>query len=182
MIQETIHELKKMWTNKRKLTFQVLNLAMIVCSALMIWKGLMVVTNCESPVVVVLSASMEPTFQRGDILFLNNVVNEVQVGDIVVFKIKDREIPIIHRILKVHQDNTTGKVELLTKGDNNRVDDRGGVYARGQMWLNRDDIVGKAVGVLHYVGMVTIVMNDYPQLKYVLLGLLGLFALTSKEG
>lgn len=47
-------ELKKLWKNKRQLTFQVLNLAMIVFSALMIWKGLMVVTKSESPVVVVL--------------------------------------------------------------------------------------------------------------------------------
>ena len=37
-----------------QLANQVLNLAMIVCSALMIWKGLMVVTESESPVVVVL--------------------------------------------------------------------------------------------------------------------------------
>jgi hypothetical protein len=33
---------------------QGLNFGMIVCSALMIWKTLMVVTNTESPVVVVL--------------------------------------------------------------------------------------------------------------------------------
>src|SRR5579883_1436297 len=33
---------------------QLLNLALIVCSALMIWKGLCVVTGSESPVVVVL--------------------------------------------------------------------------------------------------------------------------------
>jgi signal peptidase len=30
----------------------------------------MVMTHSESPVVVVLSGSMEPAFQRGDILFL----------------------------------------------------------------------------------------------------------------
>ena len=36
---------------------------MIVSSALMIWKGLMVVTGSESPIVVVLSGSMEPAFQ-----------------------------------------------------------------------------------------------------------------------
>ena len=47
-------ELKKLWKNKRELSFQGLNLAMIVFSALMIWKGLMVVTKSESPVVVVL--------------------------------------------------------------------------------------------------------------------------------
>ena len=103
------------------------------------------------------------------------------MGDVVVFKIKDRDIPIVHRILKVHRNETTGKVDLLTKGDNNRVDDRG-LYAPGQLWLQREDILGKAIGTLRYVGMVTIALNDYPVLKYVLVGLMGLFVLTSKEG
>jgi len=123
MIDKQILELKKLWANKRQLTFQLLNLAMIVFSALMIWKALMFMTKSESPVVVVLSGSMEPAFQRGDILFLNNSVEQVFVGDVVVFKIKDRDIPIVHRILKVHE-KPDGRVELLTKGDNNRVDDR----------------------------------------------------------
>jgi signal peptidase I len=181
IMDKQLYELRKLWANKRQLTFQVLNLGMIVFSALMIWKGLMFVTKSESPVVVVLSGSMEPAFQRGDILFLNNAVHEIMVGDVAVFKIKGRDIPIVHRILKVHLDTETGKVELLTKGDNNRVDDRG-LYAPGQLWLSRDDILGKAVGTLRYVGMVTIALNDYPVLKYVLVGLMGLFVLTSKEG
>jgi len=181
VIDKQLFELKKLWANKRQLLFQLLNLAMIVFSALMIWKGLMFVTKSESPVVVVLSGSMEPAFQRGDILFLNNAYEDVHVGDVVVFKIKDRDIPIVHRILKVHLNEATGFVELLTKGDNNRVDDRG-LYAPGQLWLNRDDILGKATGTLRYVGMVTIALNDYPVLKYVLVGMMGLFVLTSKEG
>jgi signal peptidase I len=181
IFDKQVFELKKLWANKRQLTFQVLNLAMIVFSALMIWKGLMFVTKSESPVVVVLSGSMEPAFQRGDILFLNNARHEVFVGDVVVFKIKNRDIPIVHRILKVHKDALTGEVELLTKGDNNRVDDRG-LYAPGQLWLKREDILGKAVGTLRYVGMVTIALNDYPVLKYVLVGMMGLFVLTNKEG
>ena len=181
IMDKQIYELKKLWANKRQLTFQVLNLAMIVFSALMIWKGLMFVTLSESPVVVVLSGSMEPAFQRGDILFLNNAVQEVHVGDVVVFKIKDRDIPIVHRILKVHRNEETGEVDLLTKGDNNRVDDRG-LYAPGQLWLSREDILGRAIGTLRYVGMVTIALNDYPVLKYVLVGMMGLFVLTSKEG
>lgn len=180
MFDKQVLELKKLWQNKRQLLFQVLNLAMIVFSALMIWKGLMFMTKSESPVVVVLSGSMEPAFQRGDILFLDNSKHQVGVGDVVVFKIKDRDIPIVHRILKVHE-NEAGEVELLTKGDNNRVDDRG-LYAPGQLWLKREDILGKAVGTLRYVGMVTIALNDYPLLKYLLVGMMGLFVLTSKEG
>ena len=53
-INNQVFELKKLWKNKRQLTYQALNLAMVVFSALMIWKGLMVVTGSESPVVVVL--------------------------------------------------------------------------------------------------------------------------------
>ena len=37
---------------------------MIVASALMIWKGLICITGSSSPVVVVLSGSMEPGFKR----------------------------------------------------------------------------------------------------------------------
>lgn len=90
----------------------------------------------------------------------------VQTGQIVVFNIKNREIPIVHRILKVHEQED-GAVNILTKGDNNQVHDRG-LYSDGQMWLEREDVVGKAVGSLRYIGMVTIWLNDYPSLKYLL--------------
>jgi signal peptidase len=72
------------------------------------------------------------------------------------------------------------KVEVLTKGDNNRVDDRG-LYAPGQLWLQREDILGRARGTLRYLGMVTIILNDYPILKYFLIGIMALFVLTNKE-
>lgn len=47
---------------------------------------------------------MEPAFQRGDILFLRNNYDEpIRVGEIVVFKIAGREIPIVHRVIRVHE-------------------------------------------------------------------------------
>jgi len=111
---------------------------------------------------------MEPAFQRGDILFLTNQDDPIRAGEIVVFKIKDRDIPIVHRVMEVHE-KADGSIEVLTKGDNNRVDDRG-LYAPGQLWLQREDILGRAKGTLRYLGMVTIILNDYPVLKYVLIG------------
>jgi signal peptidase len=33
------------------------------------------------------------------------------------------------------------------------------------MWLEPSEIVGRARAYVPYVGMVTIIMNDYPQLK-----------------
>ncbi|XP_055153663.1 signal peptidase complex catalytic subunit SEC11C isoform X5 [Symphalangus syndactylus] len=121
-------DLKKM--NKRQLYYQVLNFAMIVSSALMIWKGLIVLTGSESPIVVVL------------------------------------------------RDN--GDIKFLTKGDNNEVDDRG-LYKEGQNWLEKKDVVGRARGFLPYVGMVTIIMNDYPKFKYALLAVMGAYVLLKRE-
>lgn len=40
---------------------------------------------------------------------------------------------------------SNGTVKILTKGDNNSVDDRG-LYAPGQLWLEKKDIVGRARG------------------------------------
>ena len=36
---------------------------------------------------------------------------------------------------------------ILTKGDNNQVDDRG-LYKRGDLWLTKDDLMGKVRGYL----------------------------------
>lgn len=79
---------------------------------------------------------MEPAFHRGDLLFLTNYeADQVNIGDIVVFKIEGRDIPIVHRVIKFHQKED-GTMKILTKGDNNSVNDRG-LYAPGQFWLDR---------------------------------------------
>jgi signal peptidase I len=78
---------------------QLVTLGMVVGSALSIWKTLMIVTLSESPVVVVLSGSMEPAYYRGDILFLSFFNTPIEVGDVVVYKIKDQDIPIVHRAI-----------------------------------------------------------------------------------
>ncbi|CAM0877036.1 unnamed protein product [Alopecurus aequalis] len=129
----------------RQVLAQIISLGMIVTSALIIWKGLMVATGSESPVVVVLSGSMEPGFKRGDILFLRMTKEPIRTGEIVVFNVDDRPIPIVHRVIKVHERQESGEVDILTKGDNNLGDDRG-LYAHGQRWLQQHHIMGRAVG------------------------------------
>ncbi|TGZ73843.1 hypothetical protein CRM22_001283, partial [Opisthorchis felineus] len=95
-------EFKRM--NKRQVYYQILTILMVVGSALMLWKGLIVFTYSESPLVVVLSGSMEPAFFRGDVLYLTNYPDEpIRTGDIAVFRIEGRDIPIVHRVIKVHE-------------------------------------------------------------------------------
>lgn len=84
----------------RQLLGQVLNFALILSTAFMMWKGLSLAADSPSPIVVVLSGSMEPAFQRGDILLLWNRSPEIQIGEIVVYNVKGKDIPIVHRVVR----------------------------------------------------------------------------------
>jgi signal peptidase len=66
----------------------------------MLWKGLSVASDSPSPLVVVLSGSMEPAFQRGDLLFLWNRGQKTEVGEIVVYNVQGKDIPIVHRVVR----------------------------------------------------------------------------------
>jgi len=220
--------------DKRQLAHQVLSLLLVLCSAIMIWKGLVVWSGSETPVVVVLSGSMEPAIWRGDILFLwADKAVPYEVGEIIVYQIKGRSIPIIHRIVEVHRSldgssaadadtardreaalnlpdghpltpdgksssmpgvggdealvatsDRLGRVQLLTKGDNNPTEDRALYNPEGgasKLWLEEDEVLGRAKGYLPQVGKLTIYLTDYPALKFILIGVLALFVLTAKE-
>ncbi|CAJ1975458.1 unnamed protein product [Sphenostylis stenocarpa] len=164
----------------RQVFSQFITLGLIAASALVIWKGLICVSGSESPLVVVISGSMEPGFRRGDILFLHMGKNPIRAGDIVVYNIDGKDIPIVHRVIEVRERQNTEETYILTKGDNNPLDDRV-MYNPGQKWLQNHHIMGRAVGFLPYVGWATIIMTDMPILKYTLIGALGLLVLTKKE-
>lgn len=61
----------------------------------MAWKAIACVSDSPTPIVVVTSQSMEPTFQRGDILLVWNRQKYVQVGDIPVVWFKGRPLPMV---------------------------------------------------------------------------------------
>eukprot|EP01080_Neovahlkampfia_damariscottae_P007355 gene7355-11677_t len=165
--------------NTREYITQFVTLGLVVCSALSIWRTLILYTDSISPVVVVLSGSMETAMFRGDLLYLTNWKDPYRVGEITVFKIRDKEIPIVHRLIRVHERKGL-EFDMLTKGDNNPVDDRG-LYAAGQDFINETDIMGRARGFLPYLGIITIVMNEQPMVKYIVIGFLALLVITDKE-
>lgn len=165
--------------NIRQQLAQFLTIAYVFSSAFIAWKTLSVITNSHSPVVVVLSGSMEPAFQRGDILFLWNRDTQAKVGDVVVYEIEGKSIPIVHRVLREHHN--LEKQYLLTKGDNNAIDDLG-LYAKKQAYLNqKTDLVGTVKGYLPKLGYVTILITENVYFKYGLLGIMGISALLSNE-
>ncbi|SPO04057.1 Signal peptidase complex catalytic subunit SEC11 [Cephalotrichum gorgonifer] len=166
--------------NPRQAASQALTFGLILSSAFMMWKGLCTLTDSPSPIVVVLSGSMEPAFQRGDLLFLwnRNLVAPTEVGEVVVYNVKGKDIPIVHRVVRTF--GTGPHAKLLTKGDNNAGDDSE-LYARGQDYLEREDIIGSVVGYVPFVGYVTIMLSEHPWLKTVMLGLMGLMVVLQRE-
>lgn len=165
--------------NPRKAATQLLNVILVVSTAFMFYKGLGVVSDSSSPLVVVLSGSMEPAFQRGDVLFLWNRENRAKVGDVVVYNVKDRDIPIVHRVMRHHSSDK--KQLLLTKGDNNPMDDID-LYSKKQVYLDREaEIVGTVKGYVPKVGYSTILLTENKQLRYVMLGLVGLSTLLQDD-
>ena len=167
----------------RKLLTQIVTLGATVGSALMMWNFMRLATNVESPIVVVLTKSMEPAFYRGDILLVTNRDKEVVPGDIMVFNIAREPIPIVHRAMIIQDEAEPRKGKeyyLLTKGDNNQADDRW-LYKTGKVWLNKKDVIGKIKAYCPLIGYVTIAMNDNPWLKYLVLAILGGSVLLSND-
>ncbi len=92
---------------------------------------------------IVTSGSMEPTFKKGDLVFMQNVLVKPKSGDIIIFNDPQEKIAgskpvtITHRITDVAGDT------IRTKGDNNPVLDS---------WrVNKKDILGRAI-----------ILNDKP--------------------
>ena len=78
-------------------------------------------------------------------------------------------------------NNGTGKLMLLTKGDNNLADDTE-LYAKGQDHLDRErDVIGSVVGYVPFVGYVTILLSENPWLKTVALGMMGVMVVLQRE-
>ena len=167
----------------------------------MLWKTLSILSNSPSPIVVVLSGSMEPAFQRGDLLFLWNRDQTAEVGEIVVYNVKGKDIPIVHRVVRSFHTasrnpsiqggkgkaknagaaDVAPKTQLLTKGDNNVADDTE-LYAHGQSYLDRkEDIIGSVRGYVPAVGYVTIMLSEHPWLKTVMLGIMGVMVVLQRE-
>ncbi|KAF3805157.1 Signal peptidase complex catalytic subunit SEC11 [Colletotrichum gloeosporioides] len=172
--------------NPRQAASQLLNFALILSTAFMMWKGLSVVSDSPSPIVVVLSGSMEPAFQRGDLLFLwnRNFLQETDVGEIVVYEVKGKNIPTASEATHEGRQQCGCVLDLgeyLAAEANRKSGADQELYAKGQDFLVRSDIIGSVVAYIPFVGYVTILLSEHPWLKTVMLGIMGLVVVLQRE-
>lgn len=72
--------------------------------------------NTDKPVVTVISCSMYPVYNTGDILLVDGVdYPEIETGDVIVYSVENSGLstPIVHRVIEKNPEY------LQTKGDNN---------------------------------------------------------------
>lgn len=107
------------------------------------------VFDTDKPVVTVVSCSMYPEYDVGDILVVKGQSYEsIERGDIVVYRTQEMDIPVVHRVIEKNSDY------LETQGDNNQ----------GQLEFERnvtpDQIHGTAAFKIPRVGMVKLLAMD----------------------
>jgi signal peptidase len=80
---------------------------------------------------VVISDSMKPEFQRGDLVMTQAISKDLQVGDIITFEAIGVKNTVTHRVIGVNN------IMVATKGDNNPFPDDYGTTI--------NDVISKAV-------------------------------------
>ena len=96
----------------------ILEIVFAFIIAWIFYQGLALATGTQTPIVSVVSESMEPVLHRGDLVFVIKPEN-LQVGNIVIYQKENSQFTIIHRIIEKKEDG------YITKGDNNPAPDAG---------------------------------------------------------
>lgn len=107
---------------------------------------------------VIISGSMKPSLQIGDIVIVKKVAqNELKQGDIISYR--QGQSVITHRIAEVIDKE--GEVEYKTKGDNNNAEDSGTV--------SYEMIEGKVVKHILQVGKIAIILQKKGTIIFIIL-------------
>ena len=161
-MKNATEKVKKPIPHKKVIIAAVL-IAVAFFGSFFVYFILQVALNTESPVVVVISGSMEPNIHEGDLLFIMGVdaeeiksgTAEDKTGDVIVFNAQGLwsgapQEPIVHRVIGKYLDGDTWM--FVTKGDANSLPDPDPVPE------NR--IIGVVVGRIPYIGWVKIFLTE----------------------
>ena len=122
-------------------------ISMSFCTILML--GLIALVSCKFDygALVIGSASMAGSIDKGDVI-IYKTGNNVKLNDVIVFK--KNNLRIVHRIVKI-DDNGLDK-RFYTKGDANDIKDKD--------FITNKDVVGKVVFNIKQIGKPTLWLRD----------------------
>ena len=96
-------------------------------------------------ILEVVSGSMEPTINIGDLIVINTKAKDFEKNDIITFYDVNGSF-VTHRLVKIKDD------KMITKGDNNNVEDEGEVTI--------SDVVGIVEYIVPVIGYPTVWLNE----------------------
>ncbi len=100
---------------------------------------------------VIVTGSMEPALNRGDMVLLERVEpGEIRVGDVVTFT--HQGVPVTHRVIEVLPDGS-----LRTKGDANEAPD--------PYTVSPDQVIGRVRYRIPLLGWIVIALNWSPAVR-----------------
>ena len=150
--------------SRKKIIIAIVMISIAFFGSFLVYFILQISFNTESPIVVVISPSMEPQIHTGDLLFVmgrepENIKNGTiadKDGDIIVFDAyglwsSAPVEPIVHRVIDKYQVGDTWY--FRTKGDANSVPDPAPVPEHR--------VIGVVVGGIPYIGWVKIILTEY---------------------
>jgi signal peptidase len=138
---------------KQKRRIKVTKKQLAATSILVIFLGIIVISFLIVPItqgrmhlLTVLSGSMEPNIQTGDVVVSCFVdVAGIQEGDVITFRYDDEEDPYLcftHRVIAIVEEN--GSMMYQTKGDANEAADL--------RLVKPSEVIGKVTMTLPYLG------------------------------
>jgi len=149
--------------SRKKIIIAVVMISIAFFGSFLVYFILQISFNTESPIVVVVSGSMEPQIHKGDLLFVmgrepEDIKNGTIIdkdGDIIVFNAQGLWPsapldPIVHRVIDKYQVGDTWY--FRTKGDANAIPDAAPIP--------ESRIIGVVVGGIPYIGWVKIFLTE----------------------
>jgi signal peptidase I len=124
------------------------------------WYGCQLALNTHYPALAVVSESMLPTLNIGDVIIVQGVpasqiYANYTAGDIIVYRSPSTGKLIVHRA--VDKENTTNGYEFTTKGDNN---------VGADVPFSDTYLVGKVIARIPYVGNFVLLVNALGNFYY----------------
>ncbi|MDH5794283.1 MAG: signal peptidase I [Candidatus Bathyarchaeota archaeon] len=151
--------LKQLWKNEYFQT-AIMIIAMIVI-VFGFWYGSQLVLNTQYPALAVVSTSMLPTLNVGDVIIVQGVPAaqisaNYTTGDIIVYRSSyDPEMRIVHRAVK--KELIGNSYFFTTKGDNNPGSDSP---------FSESYLIGKVIARIPYVGNFALFINALGNFYY----------------
>lgn len=156
-------EKEKKPISHKKVIIAVVMICIAFFGSFLVYFGLQVALNTETPIVIVVSGSMEPSIREGDLLFvmganpedIKNGTVEEKNGDVIVFDARGLwtgapEEPIVHRVVDKYLVGDTWY--FRTKGDDNWLPDKAPVP--------ESCIIGVVIGGIPYIGWIKILLTE----------------------